>query len=136
MPAAPRIRTVRRDAYRNFLRKSKEFSDTAEHARLQGNHDACVSAAVHSAICAIDALTAFYLQVRHAGESHDVVLSLLSRVDLPKGDVERMSRHLSSLLGTKAIAEYEDRLTRAQEAEAMMKHLERLRSIVLGAIPE
>ena len=134
MPRPVRTRTVDRNLYRNFLRKSEEFLDSARHAEHQGNYDACVSAAVHSAICAMDALTAFYLQVRHAGESHAEVVMLLKRVKLPSDDVERIDHHFSVMLHTKRIAEYEDRLLSEAEAEVAMKHLERLRSIILAAL--
>ncbi len=134
MPGPARTRTVDRNLHRNFLRKSEEFLDSATHAQRQGNYDACVSAAVHSAICAVDALTAFYLQVRHAGESHGEALMLLMRVKLPSDETERIERHFSAMLQTKRVAEYEDRLIGAAGAESVMKHLQRLRSIILDSL--
>ena len=134
MPGPVRTRTVEKHLYRNFLRKSEEFLDSAAHAQRQGNHDACVSAAVHSAICAVDALTAFYLQVRHAGERHGEALMLFRGVKLPGDETERIERHFSAMLQTKRVAEYEDRLIGAAESESVMKHLQRLRSIILASL--
>jgi HEPN domain-containing protein len=134
MPGPVRTRTVEKNLHRNFLRKSEEFLDSASHAQRQGNHDACVSAAVHSAICAVDALTTFYLGVRHAGESHGEALMLLRRVKLPADEIERVERHFSAMLQTKRVAEYEDRFTSAAEGESVMKHLQRLRSIILASL--
>src|SRR4030067_3631268 len=105
MPGTVRTRTVEKSLYRNFLRKSEEFLDSAGHPHRQGNYDACVSAAVHSAICAVDALTTFYLQVRHAGDSHGEALMLLRRVKLPTDEIERVERHFSAMLQTKRVAE-------------------------------
>jgi len=134
MPRPIRTRTVEKRLYRNFLRKSEEFLDSAVHAQRQGNHDASVSAAVHSAICAVDALTAFHLGARHAGESHGEALMLLRRVRLPSDEIERIERHFSEMLQTKRVAEYEDRFIGAAESESVMKHLQRLRSIILASL--
>jgi uncharacterized protein (UPF0332 family) len=134
MPGRVRTRTVEKRLYRNFLRKSEEFLDSAAHAQRQGNHDASVSAAVHSAICAVDALTTFYLQVRHAGESHGEALMLLKSVRLSGDEIERIERHFSEMLQTKRVAEYEDRFIGVTENESVMKHLQRLRSIILASL--
>ena len=136
MPRPPRTRAVRKEVYRTYLAKSQEFLRAAQDSLRRGDHDACVSAAIHSGINLADALTAFYLRMRSAGESHEEALALLRRVPLPPAGSERIVHHLSALLDVKNAAEYEDRLLRAKEAEAAMKHLERLSSRVLSALPK
>ena len=135
MPRPPRTRTVRKDLYRNYLVKSREFLRAAQDSLRRGDHDACVSAAIHSGINLADALATFYLQVRSAGESHEDVVALVRRVPLPPAESEQIVRHLSALLDVKNAAEYEERLLRAKEADAAMKHLERLSSRVLATLP-
>ena len=136
MPRPPRTRAVRKELYRNYLAKSSEFLRAAQDSLRRGDHDACVSAAIHSGINLADALAAFYLQMRSAGEGHEDALALVRRVPLPAAESERILRHLSALLDVKNAAEYEDRLLRAREAEAAMKHLERLSSKVLSVLPK
>ena len=79
-------------------------------------------------------MTTFYLQARHAGESHGEVLVVLRRVSLPGEQIERIERHFSEMLQAKRVAEYEDRLIRAAESEETMRHLQRMRSIILAAL--
>ena len=136
MPRPPRTRAVRKEVYQTYLAKSQEFLRAAQDSLRRGDHDACVSAAIHSGINLADALTAFYLRMRSAGESHEEALALLRRVPLPPAESERIVHHLSALLDVKNAAEYEDRLLRAKEAEAAMKHLERVSSRVLSALPK
>ena len=135
MPAALRTRTVRKEIYKKYLVKSEEFLRAANDSFRRGDYDACTSAAVHSAINAVDALTSFYLQMRHAGESHGDVMMLVRRVQLSPREIDRLTNHYSAMLKTKNIAEYEDRLLNGKEAEAVLKHLYRLRSMILSALP-
>ena len=135
MPRPPRTRAVRRELYRNCVAKAQEFLRAAEDSLRRGDYDACVSAAIHSGINLADALATFYLQMRSAGESHEDALALVRRVPLPPTECEQIVHQLSSLLDVKNAAEYEARLLRAKEAEAAMKHLERLSSRVLSALP-
>jgi hypothetical protein len=73
--------------------------------------------------------------MRSAGESHEDTLALVRRAPFPPTETGKIVRHLSSLLDVKNAAEYEDRLLTAKEAEAAMKHLERLASRVLSVLP-
>jgi len=59
---------------------------------------------------------------------------LLRRVKLPANEIERIERHFSAMLQTKRVAEYEDRFIIAAEGESVMKHLQRLRSIILASL--
>mgnify|MGYP000675101780 CR=1 FL=1 len=70
MPAI-RTRSVFKEAYKVFLKKSREFLDAAEYSLSKGNFNAAAGCAAHAAISALDALTAFYLGQRHAGEKHE-----------------------------------------------------------------
>ncbi len=136
MPRPPRTRAARSELHRNYVAKADEFLRAAEESFRRGDYDACVSAAIHSGINLADALSAFYLQMRSAGESHGDALALLRRVPLPPAEREQVVRHLSAFLDVKNAAEYEDRLLRAREAEDALKHLERLSARARAALPK
>jgi HEPN domain-containing protein len=80
-----RTRSVDKFQFKNYLAKAREFNSTAEAAFERGFYNAAVANAIHCAICAIDALTVFYLGVRHAGERHEDAVTLLQKVPIDDG---------------------------------------------------
>lgn len=66
---------VNKNLYKNYLLKAEEMLDVAQYASERSKNNAAVTASVHCAINAIDALAVFYLGRRHAG-GHEVQLTL------------------------------------------------------------
>ena len=123
-------------SYRVFLKKSEEFLDAARYSLSKGNVNAAAGCAAHSAISALDALTAFYLQRRHAGERHDDAVHLLKE----KGLVELEGREKAAsqfriVIGSKGLAEYEQREIFKGEAEESVKVAERVLSWAMRNLP-
>lgn len=121
-----RTKSVLKDSYKVFLKKSEEFLDAAKYSLSKGNVNAAAGCAAHSAISALDALTAFYLQRRHAGERHEDAIHLLKEkgiVDLESR--EKAANQFRSVVGSKGLAEYEQREIFQGEAEESVKIAER-----------
>jgi len=120
-----RVRNVNKSLFNNYLRKSEECLNTASECLRTARWNAAVINAVHSGISACDALTVFMLGVRHAGERHEDVISLIQTVGLPKDILTARSKQLSRLLGIKNAAEYEERLMNENDAREAVRDAER-----------
>jgi hypothetical protein len=59
------VKSVDRRLYKNYLRKAEEMLDVAEYALGASKFNAAVTASVHCAINAMDALAVFYFGRRH-----------------------------------------------------------------------
>ncbi|MDI6819973.1 MAG: hypothetical protein QMC89_03595 [Candidatus Hodarchaeaceae archaeon] len=86
-----RTKPVLKGSYKVFLKKSEEFLDAAKYSLFKGNVNAAAGCAAHAAIGALDALTAFYLRRKHAGEKHGDAAHLLKEKGIaePEGGKER-----------------------------------------------
>ena len=113
------------DGYSRYLTKATECLAMAQDAFGKRLWNASAISAIHAVISSCDALVAFYLGVRSAGERHDDVLTLLARVDIPKEDYAKIRRQISHALSIKNKAEYEDRLIQQDEAESILRDAER-----------
>ena len=120
-----RVRHVNKSLFKNYLKKSEEFFETANQCLGNARWNATVVNAVHCGISACDALTVFMLGVRHAGERHEDAISLLQTVNLPREIVKTKSRQLSRLLAIKNVAEYEERLMTEKDAREAVRDTER-----------
>ena len=120
-----RVRHVNKSLFKNYLKKSEEFFETASQCLRNARWNAAVINAVHCGISACDALTVFMLGVRHAGERHEDAIGLLQTVNLPREIVKTKSRQLSRLLAIKNAAEYEERLMTEKDAREAVRDAER-----------
>ncbi|MEK6987933.1 MAG: HEPN domain-containing protein [Candidatus Thermoplasmatota archaeon] len=124
---APKTRSVSKAKYRNYLRKSDEFYRSARQALDRGDWNAAVSHAIHSALCASDAVTVFYSGTRSAAEGHAEMLRLLAGLKVDRKEVDRNLAHLRALLQLKTTSEYEDRLLGERDATMSLQHADRFR---------
>ena len=131
---APRTRPVAKAHYRNYIRKSDEFYRSAQQALDRGDWNAAVSHAIHAAICATDALTAFYSGTRSAGQGHEESLRLLAALKIDRKELDRNLAHLRALLQLKTTSEYEDRLLGERDAAMTLQHAQRFREWVLAKL--
>lgn len=129
-----KTREVTKQLYKNYLKKAEEFFSAMNDELSRGNYNSCIVNAVHCAISSADALTVFFKGVRHAGEKHEDVIKLIAAMDIDKEVLKRNISHLSSLLGVKNIAEYEEKLTTEPEAVNAVKNAERFFRWVKGAL--
>jgi len=120
-----RTRSVDKFLYRNYVQKAVECQQAMKDAYDKGNWNAAVVNAIHSIISSADALTVFFKGVRHAGEKHEDVITLLQTIGLDQGALKAKTRQLSRLLSIKNAAEYEERLMSKSDATSAIKDAER-----------
>ena len=118
-----KTRNVDKHKYRNYLAKADEFFDIMNESISKRKFNAAVLNAIHCAISSADALTVFYKGVRHAGERHEDVVSLLNTLGLP--DMQSKNGQLLDLLRIKNSAEYEEKLMTETNAADSIKNAER-----------
>lgn len=117
--AEVRTQRVTKELHVNFMRKAEECEALMHIALEKEMHNAATILAVHCAISAADALTAYFLGVRHTGTNHADVQRLLTQIK--DKEMPQKVRHLAMLLAVKGFAEYEERLvTPANAKEAVM----------------
>lgn len=131
-----RTKSVLRDSYKVFLKKSEEFLAAARYSLSEGNINAAAGCAAHAAISALDALTAFYLRRKHAGERHEDATHLLKEKGIAELEGrEKAASQFRSVVGSKTLAEYEQREIFRGEAEESVKVAERFLNWVRKNLP-
>lgn len=118
-----KTRNVDKHKYINYLKKADEFFEIMKDSFAKRKFNATVLNAIHCAMSSADALTVFYKGVRHAGERHEDVVSLLNTLGLP--DMQSKNRQLLDLLRIKNSAEYEEKLMTETNASESIKNTER-----------
>ncbi len=124
-----KTRNVEKQKHKNYLKKANEFFQIMNESFAQQHYNAVVLNAIHCAISAADALTIFYKGVRHAGERHEDVISLLNTLGII--DIELKNRQFLRLLQLKNSVEYEETLMSEADALDAMKNTERFFSWIL-----
>jgi HEPN domain-containing protein len=129
-----KTRNVDKHKYNNYMIKADEFFDSMNDSFAKRHFNATVLNAIHCAISAADALTVFYKGVRHAGDRHEDVVSLLNTLGLP--EIQNKNKQLLSLLRIKNSAEYEEKLMTEANALDSIKNAERFFSWVRSMLKE
>lgn len=131
-----RTKSVLEDSYKVFLKKSGEFLDAAKYSLSKGSVNAAAGCAAHAAISALDALTAFYLRRKHAGERHEDAAHLLKEKGIAELEGrEKAAGQFRGVVGSKGLAEYEQREIFRGEAEDSVKAAERFLNWVKENLP-
>ena len=123
-----KTRKIDKHFYLNYLKKAEDFLKECEKAIENKNWNSAVSLAIHSGICAADALCIFNLSERSAGESHEEFTQLMNRINIK--DIDVKIRQLSNLLSFKNSVEYSEDLMNEKEALSSKQNAERLLSWV------
>ena len=124
---------VNKSLYRNYLQKAEEMLDVAEYAAKQSKNNAAVTASVHCAINAIDALSVFYLGKRHSGGHEGAVDAVKEAVD--PSEFKDMSKQFGGLIALKNEAEYQPDLMRPSQARDAVTKAGRILSKVKQKLP-
>ncbi len=128
-------RPVNSELFRNYIQKAEECLESAKDASQKSHWNATVINAIHSGICAADALTVFFKGERCSGERHTEVLTLLKDIDaLQTADFSKRKNQFNLLLDLKNRAEYEEYLMSASDAESTLKAAERFLAWVKQAV--
>lgn len=104
---------------RNYLALAEQCIEAAENNLAAGLLNPAVSAAVHAAICANDAVCLALIGERARGKAHGEAVSLLRRAcrGTPYSQaVEARSRQLADVLAMKTEAEYSGSMVLEKQA--------------------
>ncbi len=123
-----RTKPVEKHSYLNYLKKAEEFLQQTEKAIEDEKWNVAVSLAIHSGICAADALCVFNLGVRSSGEGHEEVIQLINRLSIK--DLNIKTGQLLNLLDLKNSAEYTESLMTEKDALSAKQNAERFLSFV------
>ncbi|MEK6835207.1 MAG: HEPN domain-containing protein [Nanoarchaeota archaeon] len=129
-----KTRKVDKHFYLNYLKKAEEFLKECESAIENKNWNSAVSLAIHSGICAADALCIFSLGERSAGEGHEEFIELINKINVK--DINIKIRQLSSLISVKNSAEYSENLMNEKDTISAKQNAERFLSWVKGNLKQ
>ncbi|HUW23421.1 MAG TPA: HEPN domain-containing protein [bacterium] len=128
-----KTKTIKRSAYRTYLKKASEFYDIMLQAKNRKKWNAVGLNAVHCAISSSDAMLVFYGGIRSTSDDHLAVIDLLSTsIKLPDGKPK--CETLRKILVKKSIIEYENRDFTQKEALEILKLTERFYDWVVSSI--
>ena len=119
--------------YKNYLQKAEEMLEVAKYAADTSKNNAAVTASIHCAINALDALAVFYFGKRHSG-SHEGALSAIKGA-VSESEFEDMAKQFGGLIGLKNEAEYQPDLMVAQDASDAIRRASRIISKVKQKLP-
>ena len=118
-----KTRNVDKSKYKNYLIKAEEFFDIMNESFNKQEYNAVVLNAIHCAISSADALTVFYKGLRHAGERHEDVISLLNTLDMK--NFHNKNRQLLNLLQLQTKTLDEEKLMTESNASDSIKNASR-----------
>lgn len=120
--------------YINYLKKAEEFLSTMQDSLIKEKWNSSGLNAIHSVICASDAVLVCLHGVRSTSPKHDDIIRLFSAL-VKHTEVEQNINHLRKLVAMKNIVEYEQRLVTQSEAFALAKHAERFLEWAKSILP-
>lgn len=123
-----KTRRVEKHFYLNYLKKAEDFLKGCKNEIENKNWNSAVSLAIHSGICAADALCVFSLGERSAGEGHEEFTQLINKINIK--DINVKIKQLSSLISVKNSAEYSENLMNEKDALSAEQNAERVLSWV------
>jgi len=126
-------KSVSKNLYRNYLQKAEEMLDVAEYAAKRLENNAAVTASVHCAINAIDALAVFYLGKRHTG-GHEGAMGAI-KGPLSPAEFKEMSKQFGGLIALKNEAEYQPYLMKVSQARDAVARASRILSKAKQKLP-
>ena len=107
-----------------YITKSEEFLEMANLALQNKKYDSAVMCSVHSAISALDALTASY-KGKRASSEHTEVLLLVQGI-FPPQEYEEIKKQFTSLISKKNASEYQPDLMDPKDAQDSVKWAQRI----------
>lgn len=129
-----RTRKLEKHFYLNYLKKSEDFLHECGKAIENKNWNSAVSLAIHSGICAADALCVFSIGERSSGEGHEELLKLIKSITMKDFNIK--TRQLSNLISLKNSAEYSENLMQENDALSSKQNAERFLSYVKGVLKD
>lgn len=125
---------VDKKLYRNYLLKSEELLEVAQYAANHSKSNAAVTASVHSAINAVDALAVFYFGRRHSG-GHEEAMNTVKGA-FSQAEFREMAKQFSGLIALKNEAEYQPDLMKETQGREAVTRASRILSKVRSKLPQ
>ena len=119
-----KTRDVPKAAYANYLKKAEECLHAARSSVDTEEWNAAAINAIHCCISTCDAMCVYFLGKRHFGEDHNDAAKLFKSIK-ENEEINTNANRIIRILRIKNMAEYEERLVRRAEAEAILKDCER-----------
>lgn len=127
---------VEKHLYLNYLQKADEFLEGMRDELESRRWNMAVVAGVHCAISACDAMTIFYLNVKHKGMRHADAARLLMGIEgIDSKELTEKASQLVSILDFKTPVEYDKTLLREKDARELAKKVERFFGWASGKLP-
>jgi len=127
------VRPVDKGLYKNYLQKAEEMLEVAKYAANTSKNNAAVTASIHSAINALDALAVFYFGKRHSGTHEDALNTIKGALN--GNELGDMAKQFSGLIALKNQAEYQPDLMLIQDASDAIIRASRILSKVKQKLP-
>lgn len=117
-------KSVPKQKYAEYWQKAQGFFQTMTSLYDQNNWNSAALEGIHAAILAADAVLIFLEGHKSSSQKHADVEALLS--SLPVEGAHQASSHLSKILNLKNLVEYSGDSYLREEAQAIVKHVDRL----------
>ncbi len=117
-------REVRRELYRVYWGKAREFFDAMKTAEEAEDWNAAALNAIHCAISSVDALNVRYQGKRSAGQRHEDAVYLLKQSGL--SGVDEKVKQFQDVLRLKTLVEYEPDEPSENETKQILRQASRL----------
>jgi uncharacterized protein (UPF0332 family) len=133
---APKFRTrdVEKSLYINYFKRAEECLHAAKNSFNNQRWNAATISAIHSSISACDAMCAYFLGKRHAGENHNDAIALFKTIKSGQ-EINTNANRIARILHIKNMAEYEERLIFMPEAQKVLKDCKRFLDYVKKQLP-
>lgn len=125
-----KTKDMAKSTYLNYLKKAEECFTAAQSSLDKSDWNATAINAVHCGICASDAMCVYFLGKRHVGDDHGDAEKLFGSIKKSEDHSANVNR-LARILRIKNMAEYEERLVRKSEADAIFRDMERFYEYVM-----
>ncbi len=119
----------------SILKRSEECLNAATNSLTMKEWNASAIAAIHSCIAGCDSLCVYNLGKRSLGENQNDAINLFKTIKENDAELDRNANRISRILNQKNMAEYEERLVSAKEAEKILKDCERLLEYIKKQLP-
>jgi len=125
-----KTRDIEKSMYVNYLQKAVEGITAAENAMEKRLYNAVAVSAIHAVISAADAYCVYGLSRRCASEDHKDTEYLIRTTPFPDREKAVVSKKYLSVIRTKNMAEYEERLVKSNEAEKVLREAKEMTDLV------
>ena len=128
------VRPVDKGLYKNYLQKAEEMLEVAKYAAHTSKNNAAVTASIHCAINALDALAVFYFGKRHSG-THEDALNTIKGAIMNGNEFGDLAKQFVGLIALKNQTEYQPDLMQIQDASDAIRRASRILSKIKQKLP-